>query len=125
MTSGPGANDPGVALTEVAEVAEEVADAQRRVAREARAAARARRNGATWSQLVESGKVQRLLGSLGAGAARLARAAGRLRAAVLGGLSKEGWTTRRIGARLGISHQRVSALRARGDDLPSDGRGSS
>lgn len=111
--SGAAHDDPGAALAEVADVADSVADAQRGVAHEARQADRERRGGASWSRLAESGVVGSLLGSLGDSVARLSGAAAHLRLAAVWGLVSDGWTTRRIGERFGISHQRVSSLLSR------------
>lgn len=111
MTSGTARNDSVAALTEVADVVE-VAAAQQRVAHQARGAAKARREGASWSRLVGSSAFRSLalLHPLGEGATTLFRAAGALRLAAARAFVGECWTTRQIGERFGISHQREASL---------------
>lgn len=92
--SGAIQDEPGAALAEVAEVADSVAEVQRGVAHEAHRTATARRGGADWSALTESGGVGSLLRSLGDSVAGLSRAAADLRFAAVWGLVRERWTTR-------------------------------
>jgi len=113
MGSGREAGSAEGALDEVSAIADGVADAQRDVARKARRAARQRRSGARWSEIVESGTVLSLLQTMGRSAAKITSSAGALRVAVARGLASEGYSTRQIGERFGISHQRVSSLMSR------------
>jgi hypothetical protein len=102
-------------LEDVAATADSIADDQRQTARQARDMAQARRRGATWQQIIEAGPALSLLGLLRGNAERLSRAGGRVRSAIARGLAAEGFTTRQIGKRFGVSHQRVSSLLSRED----------
>lgn len=104
------------ALEDVAAAAESVAEEQQAIAREARMLARARRRGAAWTQLVDGGGVGRLLSRLRRSGTLLLAHARRLHATTARSLADEGLTTRQIGARFGVSHQRISALMGRRDD---------
>ncbi len=102
------------ALLELAEAAEETARDQQKVARRARTLDRERGRGVPWSQLLERGSLSGLLDLLAASAARILDATGKLRRVVVGSLGVEGLSTRQIAKLLGVSHQRISALRNRG-----------
>jgi hypothetical protein len=103
------------ALREVAEVADDVADEQRRLAGRAEALRRAHRSGRTWSELIDGGRTDALLGPLRQGVRRLAAAVSQLQAALARALFAEGVSTREIGRRFGVSHQRISSLMSRRD----------
>lgn len=100
----------GSALEEVAAAADEVADDQRRVARRARAMQRERDRGRSWASILDRearpGPLELLRRSRGL----LGEATGRLARILAAGLSAEGESRRQIGGRLGVTHQRVSAM---------------
>jgi hypothetical protein len=98
------------ALDAVAAVAEDGAREQARLAVAARAAARDQRR----VPLPATGvRVREVLDRVAAHAERLAGAAGELRRCWAASLAAEGFSRRQIAARLGVSHQRVSALLGR------------
>jgi hypothetical protein len=115
-TMGAADEDRAVAVLEdVAEAADSVADEQRRIAREARSLASARRRGVGGVQLMDGGGGRVLKGLRRSGMLLLANAR-RLQAVLARTLADDGLTTRQIGARFGVSHQRISALMAPRDD---------
>lgn len=97
-------------LEGVAEAADEVADEQREVARQARAMQRQREAGASWATVLDADRGTFVLDALRRCAQRLTALTGDLARLLARGLSAEGESRRRIAARLGVSHQRVSAL---------------
>lgn len=104
------------ALEDIAQTAEEVADEQRRIARKARALAACHEHGASWAQLVDGKNATALLQLLRHSASLLACAARDLQTSLVRALVGEGLTTRQIGSRFGVSHQRISALVSRRDE---------
>ena len=106
------------AFREVAAAADMTAREQRRVASLARRIADQRERAVPWATIVEKGTVSSLAELLVRGANRLRVAASRVRRAAASGLLGEGLTTRQVGRRFGVSHQRISALVApkSGDD---------
>lgn len=110
------ADGDATAIREVAEAAETTAREQTRVAAIARRIADQRQAGVPWVAITQKGAIRALIDSLGAGAIRLRGAGAKLRRAWARGLLNEGLTTRQVGQRFGISHQRVSALLSRQDD---------
>lgn len=96
-------------LEQVADDADQVADDQRKVARRARAMQRQRDRGWSWQRILERDGAD-VLGLLRHGAKRLTSATGHLGAVLARGLAAEGESRRRIASRLGVTHQRVSAL---------------
>lgn len=100
----------GTALEEVAAAADEVADDQRRIARRARVMQGRRDRGWTWGRILDREPVPGLLDLLRRSALRLTQATGRLARAWAQGLSAEGESRRRVAGRLGVTHQRVSAM---------------
>ena len=115
----PGAqgDDPAAdALDGIAATAEEVADEQHEVARAARSLAERRRGGATWTELVDTRSPLVLVDLLRHSAGLLLGAARALQGALARALAREGCTTREIGTRFGVSHQRISALMSRRAD---------
>ena len=97
-------------LEVVADTAEEVAADQAEVANQARSMQEARNRGASWSELVDGQGGIRLLDRLRSTGRKLAAATGRLSLGLAEGLRSEGLSHRAIARRLGVTHQRVSAL---------------
>jgi hypothetical protein len=108
------------ALEEIATAADEVADDQRLVARRARAMQRQRDRGWSWALILDRERMPGLLELLRRSGRRLSGATARLGRTLAAGLSKEGESRRQVGRRLGVTHQRVSAMlsgeRRREDD---------
>ncbi len=108
------------ALAEVATAAEDVAGQQRRIARRARAMERQRDRGQSWVEILDREAEPGLLSLLRRSARRLGAAAGELAQALARGLAGEGESRRQIARRLGVTHQRITAMlrsepRAQGD----------
>jgi hypothetical protein len=109
-------------LERAADTAEDSARQQQRAANVAREAAQGRRR-ENWPvqgpQL--TGALRLVLELLGSSAERLAAAVGGLRRAWAADLAEQGVSIRQIGERLGVSHQRVSALLSRHRNGPTTG----
>lgn len=106
--------DPALAVLEdAAEETEAAAAEQNQLAKDIRRAADDRRRGRSWSEIADFSFLTRVVDGLAATTVKLAGAARATRAAVARGLADEGATTREIGKRFRISHQRVSALLSR------------
>lgn len=97
-------------LDRLAEAADEVAADQRQLARRARAASRRRRQGWSWSRILDRESEPGMLALLGRSSRRLIETAGRFRQALAAELGSEGHSTRAIAERLGVTHQRISAM---------------
>jgi Homeodomain-like domain len=111
MTGHDSPGDPAVAaLNDVADAAEETAREQHQVAVTSRRLSRERAQGASWREITDGGRPRTLLGLLGASARRLSAVGKGFRRALAVALAREGLTTRQIGERFGVSHQRVSSL---------------
>jgi transcriptional regulator with XRE-family HTH domain len=98
------------ALDEVAVVADKVADDQRRVARRARTMQRQRAMGWSWAKILDAEDGPPLVDVLRRSGRRLAEATGRLAQALAAGLTAEGESHRQVARRLGVTHQRISAM---------------
>lgn len=115
------------ALELVATAADDVAEDQRRVARRARAMQRQRDRGWSWAKVLDREAEPGLLELLRRSARRLVESVGQLAQALARGLTGEGESRRQIARRLGVTHQRISAMLAqdRGpaadQDAPGDG----
>jgi hypothetical protein len=97
-------------LEGVAEAADEVADEQRQVARQARSMQDRRDRGVSWAKILDEDPSPTLLARLRRSCIRLGEATGRASRTVAAGLNLEGESLRKIARRLGVSHQRVSAM---------------
>jgi hypothetical protein len=97
-------------LEGVATAADDVADDQRRVARRARAMQRQRDRGWSWARVLDREAEPGLLELLRGSARRLAESAGHLAQALARGLAGEGQSRRQIARRLGVTHQRITAM---------------
>ena len=101
------------ALEQAADTAEDTARDQHHAAVAAREAARGRRGDTAVDDPATTRVVGNVLHLLGRSAERLAATVGTVRRAWARALADENFSIRQIGARLGVSHQRVSALLAR------------
>jgi DNA invertase Pin-like site-specific DNA recombinase len=97
-------------LEGLAAAADEVADEQRQVAQQARSMQRRRDRGVSWARILDEEPSPTLLERLRRSGRRLTEAAGRASRTLIAGLSVEGESRRQIARRLGVSHQRVSAI---------------
>jgi DNA-binding NarL/FixJ family response regulator len=100
----------------VAAAADEVADEQREVARQARFMQRRRDRGTPWSRILDEQPSPTLLARLRRSLRTLTDATGRASRTLIAGLIFEGESRRQIARRLGVSHQRVSAMMRRRSD---------
>jgi hypothetical protein len=104
----------GTFLEDVADTAEEIAAEQRQVARQARSMQRARDHGTPWADMLDRpGAGPGLLGRLKASGRQLAAATARLSQGLAEALAAEGHSDRAIARRLGVTHQRISAMLGR------------
>ena len=98
------------ALEDIAAAADVVADDQRLVARRARQMQAQRDRGWSWAKILERESAPGLLELLRRSARRLAGATSRFAGLLASQLSDEGESRRQIGRRLGVTHQRVTAM---------------
>ena len=110
----------GSALEEVAKAADEVSDEQRHIAQRARSLEEKRASGWSWSSLLDTAEGRGFGDLLRRSARRATGAASKFTAALAHELSVEGESRRRIAGRLGVTHQRVSAI-LKGRDNGSNG----
>lgn len=108
-------------LETVAVAADDVADDQRRVARRARVMQRQRDRGWSWVKVLDREDEPGLVGLLRRSARRLAESAAHLAQALARGLAGEGQSRRQIARRLGVTHQRITAMLSQ-DRRPGDGK---
>jgi DNA-binding NarL/FixJ family response regulator len=109
-STGDGSRSKDASLEGVAEAADEVADEQRHVAQQARSMQRRRDRGVPWARILDEEPSPTLLARLRRSGKRLTEAASRASRTLVGGLMLEGESRRQIARRLGVSHQRVSAI---------------
>lgn len=95
---------------DLAKAADEVADDQRQLARDARAMQRSHDEGAPLGAVLDTEAGAGFVSLLRASVRRLASASGHFTQSLARELSREGESRRRIANRLGVSHQRVSAM---------------
>jgi len=110
-------------LDRVADTADKAAGEQRQAAEMARDTAHGRRNNGI-DDTGTTQSVRRVLELLGRSTEHLTAAAAGLRRAWAAALAEDGLSIRQIGERLGVTHQRVSALltRHRHADTPQSRR---
>ena len=97
-------------LEEVAVAAEEVASEQREIAREARTMQAERRAGRSWAAILDRAPEGGPLARMRRSRDLLSRSLGRLTHLFASGLAHEGASRRAIAQRLGVTHQRITAI---------------
>jgi hypothetical protein len=97
-------------LEEIASEADAIADEQRQVARDARTTQRRLDRGWSWSKALGEEQPTRMIERARDSTKRLARVSGRLGLTIARALTAEGESRRRIASRLGVTHQRVTAM---------------
>ena len=97
-------------MREVAASADATAREQKRAASLVRRMADQREREVPWSSIAEKGTLTSAMELLGRGAQRLRTGGAKMRRVAARGLLNEGMTTRQVGRRFGVSHQRISAL---------------
>lgn len=97
-------------LEGVADAVEAAASEQRQVAKDVRRMERERARGWSWSRILDDQRAATVLERLRGSARRLGEAAGGLSSTVARGLAEEGESHRKIARRLGVTHQRVTAV---------------
>ena len=102
-------------LDEVADKAEQVAADQLAVADQAREMQNQRAQGWSWSQILDRQPSPGIVELLRRSRHHLSTTASTLTAAIAAALSEDGHTRRQIAARLGVTHQRVTAILQRGN----------
>lgn len=101
-------------LEELADAADRAARDQRRIASTARRLGRERRQGASWSDLLDRDERPGLVQLVAQSARHVTEMTNRFRHSLVKALTSEGLSTRDIARRLGVSHQRISAMLRRG-----------
>ena len=106
-------------LEALAAGADEIADDQRRVARTARSMQRRREAGWAWTKILDAERGPGLVELMRRSGQRLRQETGQFVVLLTEQLTREGESRRQIARRLGVTHQRVSAVldqrRAGGD----------
>jgi hypothetical protein len=102
--------DVSPTLDRVADAADDLARDHKLVARRARTMQRQRDRGWTWSRILDSEKRPGLLELLRQVSKRTADLVGTTAITFAKSLTREGESRRQIAKRLGVTHQRVSAL---------------
>jgi hypothetical protein len=97
-------------LDAIARDADAVADDQRLVARDVRTMKRRLDRGWSWSKVLGDEQPARVLERARENSKQLARLLARLALVTAKGLSSEGESRRRVASRLGVTHQRVTAM---------------
>ena len=98
------------ALEEVANTADEVAADHRSVARHARQMQRQRDRGWSWTRILDEQRPPGLLELLRRAGQRTSKVTSSVSVSLAAALSAEGHSHRQIARRLGVTHQRVSAM---------------
>ncbi len=106
-------------LDEVADKAEQVAADQMAVAERAREMQTQREQGWSWSQILDRQPSPGIIELLRRSRQHLSATASALTAAIAAALSADGHTRRQIAARLGVTHQRVTAILQRNNGAQS------
>jgi hypothetical protein len=121
LDTGGGAT-VSAALQEVADLADAVADEQHQIAEKARAMQHLRDRGWSWAKILDSEDGPVLVDLLRRNSRRVLHATSRVTRSLAAGLAGEGASRREIGRRLGVSHQRISAMLNHGHPSePGDG----
>ena len=97
-------------LGEVASTAERVADDQREVAERVRHIQRLRGRGRSWTSILDDESAPGVLDLLRRSGRGIATSTSKLAGTFARGLAAEGESRRRIARRLGVTHQRVTAI---------------
>jgi hypothetical protein len=97
-------------LDRLADAADEVASDQRAAARHLRTVKRQRDRGLTWGQVLDRRAAGEALALMRRSAIRIAGALRTLSQTIARGLAAEGESRRRIASRLGVTHQRITAM---------------
>ena len=97
-------------LEEVADAADAVAEDQQRIAQHAREMHEQRRRGWSWRRVLDEESAPGIVELLRRSGKRLAGATASLTRALARELGNEGESRRQIARRLGVSHQRVTAM---------------
>jgi hypothetical protein len=98
------------ALQRAADSAEETAREQQALARRLRTVQRQRDRGMTWGEVLDRGAAAEALSLLRRSAARVTSSLRALSQTIVRGLAAEGESRRKIAARLGVTHQRITAM---------------
>jgi hypothetical protein len=108
-----GTDELTAALDDLAESAERTSAEQQLLADSARALSEQHRRGWSWPAILAGEDHPPVVGLLASSLHRLRESSSRFRTVVAATLLKEGLSTRQIAARLGVTHQRVSAMLSR------------
>jgi hypothetical protein len=98
------------ALQRAAESAEETAREQQAIARRLRTVKRQREAGMTWGQVLDRGAASDALALLRRSTARVTGSLRTVSQTIARGLAAEGESRRKIASRLGVTHQRITAM---------------